>query len=185
MTRPTRCFIVPALIFLGILVAGCADDQDAARHDTEGARSDIEGVNERFETYVAQQQWDSLMTLYTEDAIMMAPGAPSTEGGAIRQGFAQMGQMGVTGIDLETVDVEVAANTAYEVGTYSVKGPNDMEVDQGKYLVVWKNVDGEWKLHRDMYNTNQPTSGGGMPSDGMPADTAMADTASVDTSMAR
>ena len=44
------------------------------------------------------------MTLYTDDAMMLAPGAPMAEGNAIRDGFAQMGGMGVTAIDLQTGD---------------------------------------------------------------------------------
>ena len=28
--------------------------------------------------------------------------------------------------------------------------------DRGKYLVIWKNVDGTWKLHVDIYNSSLP-----------------------------
>ncbi len=32
------------------------------------------------------------------------------------------------------------------------------EADSGKFIVVWKNVDGQWRLHRDMINTNLPAA---------------------------
>ncbi len=181
MTRIIRRS-TPAILFAAVLFVGCAGERTDAEYDAEGTQTDIEAVNERFETYVAAQQWDSLMTLYTDDAIMMPQGAPMAEGNAIRDGFMQMGEMGVTGVDLETVEIETAGNTAYEVGRYVLQGPNGLEIDHGKYLVVWKNVDGEWKLHRDMFNTDQAAA---PPGDAMPSDTTSADTLSMDTTAVR
>lgn len=171
--------ISPVLLTALLLFTGCAGDQNEANYDVETVRTDVEATNERFERYVADQQYDSLMTLYTEDAMMLPQGAPTAEGDAIRRGFEQMSQMGVSSIDLELVDLEVAGNTAYEVGNYTLQGQNGMEIDKGKYLVVWKNVDGEWKLHRDIFNSNQP-----MQSRDIPSDTTMADTTMVDTTAA-
>ena len=31
-------------------------------------------------------------------------------------------------------------------------------VDNGKYIVIWKKVDGKWLLHLDIYNTSMPGS---------------------------
>jgi len=28
-------------------------------------------------------------------------------------------------------------------------------LDRGKFLVVWKSVDGSWKLHRDIWNSSE------------------------------
>ena len=175
MTSPSR-LIVPILLFIGIVAAGCAGNEAGTEYDLESTRGEIEANIQRFESFVAEQQWDSLMTLYTEDALFMPQNAETAEGNAIRDGFVQMGSMGVSGIDLETVDLELAGNTAYEVGRYTLEGPNGMQIDQGKYLVVWKNVDGEWKLHRDIFNTNQPMM---PPAGGMSTDTTSADTSGV------
>ena len=29
-------------------------------------------------------------------------------------------------------------------------------MDQGKYVVIFKQVEGRWKLHRDIWNTSLP-----------------------------
>jgi hypothetical protein len=29
-------------------------------------------------------------------------------------------------------------------------------LDHGKYIVVWRNADGKWKLLRDLFSTNVP-----------------------------
>jgi ketosteroid isomerase-like protein len=64
---------------------------------------------------------------------------------------------GLTDIKLEAVEVESAGNTAYEVGSFSLKAPNEsgeLVSSTGKYIVVWhKSADGNWRLHRDIWNS--------------------------------
>lgn len=40
-----------------------------------------------------------------------------------------------------------------EAGRYTLRDKYGNILDIGKYLVVWKKVDGKWKAHRDMFNT--------------------------------
>jgi ketosteroid isomerase-like protein len=66
-----------------------------------------------------------------------------------RDRFVQ--HLGVKDVRLNTLDVEIAGDAAYEAG----------EADRtlasayvtAKYEVVWKNIDGGWRLHRDIRNT--------------------------------
>jgi hypothetical protein len=37
-----------------------------------------------------------------------------------------------------------------ELGDYKMVDANKKVVDSGKYCVVWKQEDGQWKLYRDM-----------------------------------
>lgn len=165
--------IAPAFVFALLLVAGCAEGDNGADmdNDVEGVEGDIEAVNARFESFIAGQQWDSLASIYTDDAVLMPQGAPMERGPAgIRQGFMEMGQMGVTAVDLETQEVEVEGDMANEIGQYTLRAGGS-QIDRGKYLVVWKNEDGVWKIHRDMFNSDSP-----MPSDTtglMPGDTGI------------
>lgn len=162
--------IAPAFVIALFLITGCAEGDDRTDmddDDVEGVQNEIEAVNARFESYIAGQQWDSLALIYTDDAVMMPQGAPMERGpDRIRQGFMQMGQMGVTAAELETEDVEVEGDMAYEMGHYTLRG-GGAEMDRGKYLVVWKHEDGDWKIHRDMFSSDSPMPGGGMMSDTM------------------
>ena len=48
-------------------------------------------------------------------------------------------------------------DTAYEIGKYKLttEPPGGSTTkDEGKYLVVWKQQGGSWKLHADIWNTN-------------------------------
>ena len=63
--------------------------------------------------------------------------------------------MGILRIRLETVEVEGGNGTAVEVGKYTLFTEGDAVADAGKYLVVWKNEGGSWKLYRDVWNTSR------------------------------
>ena len=39
---------------------------------------------------------------------------------------------------------------------YATYGADDQVADQGKYIVLWPQVDGAWKLHRDIFNSSLP-----------------------------
>lgn len=63
--------------------------------------------------------------------------------------------MGIKGVKLEILEVDLQGNIAMEVGKYQLKGADGEVVDRGKYLVTWKNEQGTWKIHRDIWNTSQ------------------------------
>jgi ketosteroid isomerase-like protein len=67
--------------------------------------------------------------------------------------------MGITAAKLETVEVEGYGNTANEVGTYTLQGAGSQVLDTGKYVVIWKQETGQWKLHRDIWNSSRPAAG--------------------------
>jgi ketosteroid isomerase-like protein len=58
--------------------------------------------------------------------------------------------------ELTTSEVEAEGSLAYEVGTYALKTKDGKVADRGKYRVVWKRVNGQWLLHRDIWTTNLP-----------------------------
>jgi ketosteroid isomerase-like protein len=49
-------------------------------------------------------------------------------------------------------------DTALEVETYALIGEGGKTLDTGKYVVVWKRQGGQWKIHRDIWNTNAPAA---------------------------
>ena len=64
--------------------------------------------------------------------------------------------MGVKEIKLTTDDVTGNGELAGETGKYEMYGNNNKLLDKGKYVVIWKNENGEWKLYRDIWNTSMP-----------------------------
>ena len=41
-------------------------------------------------------------------------------------------------------------------GTYYLRYGKENTIDKGKYINVWKNIDGEWKIYSNIWNTNLP-----------------------------
>jgi len=60
---------------------------------------------------------------------------------------------GIKAIKLETIEVESYGEAASEVGRYTLEGESGQVLGQGKFLVIWKQEAGQWKLHRDMVNS--------------------------------
>ncbi len=117
------------------------------------SRAEIAAVNRAFEEAARKRDTEKLAALYTADAIVMPPGAPFVKG---RENIKQLWdsaiqQMGLKEVHLNTLDLEVMGNTACEVGeavlTLESGGAS------AKCMVVWKKVDGHWRLHRDTLNT--------------------------------
>jgi ketosteroid isomerase-like protein len=74
---------------------------------------------------------------------------------AIRAVFKFTGVRGHT-LEFQTQELDVAAETAIEVGSYARRRADGSLFDRGKYMVIWKQVAGEWKIHRDMFSTSVP-----------------------------
>jgi len=57
---------------------------------------------------------------------------------------------------LEITEVEAQGNLAFEVGEAPVFGPEGQQLDNSKYIVIWKKNGDDWKMHRDIYNSSNP-----------------------------
>ena len=95
--------------------------------------------------------------LYTEDAVLMPPGAAQLDGrDAIQQYWQGLLDAGVGDVSLATQEVEDAGNSAVEVGTISATAPGDGDARvslTGKYIVIYRrDGGGNWRLHRDIWN---------------------------------
>ena len=120
------------------------------------AKAEIVEANKEFMKLFASGDSIGLANLYTKDAKFMMNGAPSVSGKSnIQSTFSAIMNSGVSGAKLTTVDVWGTENFLTEEGGLSLLA-GDVEVDQGKYVVLWKKEDGKWKLFRDIFNSNLP-----------------------------
>ena len=91
-----------------------------------------------------------------------APGAANSDvitGQQAIQTFWQRAMdMGVKAVKLATVEVVGDGNTAYEVGQFTLQGA-EARCSVSKYVVIWRQEAGQWKLHRDIWNSSRPASG--------------------------
>ncbi len=118
------------------------------------SRQDIDTVNKRLAQAVQEGDAAAAAALYTEDGKFLAPNADFLSG---RDAILQAAiDGGIKGLNLSTLEFEVHGETAHEVGTYELVADGGAVADSGKFIVIWKRVDGSWRLHRDMINTSRP-----------------------------
>jgi uncharacterized protein (TIGR02246 family) len=101
-------------------------------------------------------------SLFTEDAISMPSQAPMIRGrdaivDSMRAVFARIAFEGGT---LHTITTHLEGNTAIEIGAYHFDvtiagGRRDL---RGRYLVVWRRVDGAWLIAVDSSQPGAPAS---------------------------
>jgi ketosteroid isomerase-like protein len=128
-----------------------------ARDGSAAVRAAIKAGNERIIDGVAQHDTALIVSVYTEDAEAFPPNSETVKGRpALQKHWQSALDSGLAAMEFNTTEIETDGKLAYEVGTYAVKIKDGTVVDRGKYCVVWKRVNGQWLLHRDIWTTSLP-----------------------------
>lgn len=121
-------------------------------------KADIMAANQKF-TDAFQKGATTMSNYYTSDAQLMPPNSDVVQGTDNISAFWKGAYgMGVKKAKLETMTAEQSGDQVIEIGRYTLYGDKDAQLDAGKYIVIWKQENGGWKLHRDIWNTNTPAA---------------------------
>lgn len=104
---------------------------------------------------------DKITAVYTDDAIVLPPGGKKPIIGIdsikayYKKGLEGTGQ--TTAITTENIRYDVAdGNNATELGKYAIKykasDTSAITEFKGEMLIVWKKIDGQWKINLDMWH---------------------------------
>lgn len=153
-----------ATIALGVSACAGSSGTDAA-----AAEQAIRGHVAQWNEALATNNDSLIVSLHAADAVVMPPNHAALTGHDEIGAFWR--QIGTLDADLriavESVDVADGGDIAVEQGTWTitVPMPEGAHSDNGKYIVVWTKEGGEWKVKRDIWNSDllAPTA---------PADTA-------------
>jgi uncharacterized protein (TIGR02246 family) len=95
--------------------------------------------------------------IYSANGQILAGGSDPVRGTAAITRFVQgMLDGGVGSVALTTLEVVGQGRYATEVGSYVMSDKAGKEIDHGKYMELWRLEKGEWKLHRDIFNSSVP-----------------------------
>ena len=153
----TRPFAMIAAALL--VLAACSGGKQPAAGSAEFAPMPDEPAAE-LARLLNEFDPDALGRLLTDNARLLPPNVPAIEG---RDAIVDY----YDGIVGETIKYEATPLTTVTVGnvgisegSYRVKNlTTDSYVETGKYMTVWVNQDGQWKVARMMSNTDAQVPG--------------------------
>ena len=120
-------------------------------------RETIGAANERFMEAFGRGDAAGLASTYTRDAKLLPPNSDVVTGNQAIQEFWQGAMnMGIRAATLETVELEDHGDAVIEMGKYTLRGDSAQVLDTGKYVVIWKQDNDQWKLHWDIWNSSMP-----------------------------
>jgi len=101
-------------------------------------------------------------SLYTEEAKLLQPNNPMIVGREnIQANFQGFFEHGSRDIQLLVIELLVNGDMAHRVGTYTLTiQPEEGESisENGKYVEIWKRINGTWMMDVDIWNSNLPLS---------------------------
>jgi ketosteroid isomerase-like protein len=119
----------------------------------------MRAVSDRFAQLLVAQDFDALVRLYTENAVLMPPHQPAVHGQTgIRSWMANFPRVSRFSLTIDEIDGR--ADLAYVRGSYSMtlhpQGAPAPVDDVGKYLEIrMHQADGSWLLAVDIFNSDK------------------------------
>ena len=114
----------------------------------------LDAITAQFAAAVNAKDPARVSAFYTEDAVMMAPNEPMIKGRAqIEARYRAEFAAGIGGLILRPMESIAGGGVAFEAGTSTValESARGTELASGKYVVIYKNVGGVWKIAYDIY----------------------------------
>jgi len=143
-------FVLSYGLVLCLALTGCGRRDEALIFSDQSAQD--------WEVARAAGDADAIAALHTEDAQVMPPNAPVVEGrGAIRSYYRMVFETRSAPAKFDEREVIVFGRMTYRQGIYELELP-DGRREYGKFMQLWKNVDGEWRLHRAMWSSSEPSA---------------------------
>jgi uncharacterized protein (TIGR02246 family) len=154
MRLPTMIVVFGALLILTACERG-------GKVDPAAEEQKIRTLIGQWGTVMAAKDAKASAEFYAPDGVMMPPGAPIVTGReALTSAWQDLVAKPGFQLKIETTKLTVAkaGDMAYELGTYELAFDGDQGPvrDKGKYVVVWKKVDGNWKAAADIFNSDGP-----------------------------
>ena len=126
---------------------------------------DIIAIKELHQTWspaIVEKDFETLMTLYTDDAIVLPPNGPKVQGReAVLDWMKALPP--ITSANLTVEEIDGYGNLAFVRGAYFMtitpEGAPGPIQDRGKFIEIRrKQADGSWLMARDIFNSDMPVS---------------------------
>jgi len=162
-----KIHFVLTVLFISICIYSCNSGNtekevvtktSTSPFDSQWAKSFIDSINGKFTQQFRAADSVALASHYWPDAEILLSNSEPIKGNQILPTWGAMTRMGIKDFTFSTTDIKGDTEFLIETGNYEMKDEKKNLVDKGKYVVVWQQRNGEWKLYRDIGNTSLPAS---------------------------
>ena len=132
---------------------------DSCAQQYNGNRDDIDVIlknTAQFSAYVMASDYQGISNSYTEDAKVFPNKSKILSGGSIMEYWTLPEGVSTPYHKIRQEEITIVGNTAYDYGYYEGKTKHkDGRISSwaGKYVIVWKKVDTDWKMYLDIWNS--------------------------------
>ncbi|MCW4041131.1 MAG: DUF4440 domain-containing protein [Candidatus Bathyarchaeota archaeon] len=127
--------------------------------DIQTEKKEIERVGAAAFTAEDQKEVEKLLSFCTEDIILQIPTIPQLQGIPALRKYYQSFFPRFESLKgkAQYIEVSTAGDVAWEYGLFKVeyKRPEGSVFDEGKYLLTWRKVNGQWKIAGYSVSSNQ------------------------------
>ncbi len=148
-----------AFIALGLSLVACNKpaDQTASTFDIEKVKPAIAELHQKFSDAFSKGDSAAFSSLYHSQGMLLPPNSETVSGLDKIASFGSGAfKMGVTGLALNPSEIWGNQDVIVVTGAYDLKGKDGATIDKGKFIELWKDENGQWKLFRDIWNTSMP-----------------------------
>ena len=139
-------------------MADATETKDSPAFDLAAAKSAIEAENAKFMDAFKKGDSAGVASNYSDDAQALPPNGDPVMKSGIAPLWGSNMRMGVKEVKLVVDDIAGNDDIIAETGHYEILAAENKMLDKGKYVVVWKPVNGVWKIYRDIWNSSMPAA---------------------------
>jgi len=149
----------------GILLTSCSekkyeektDGDETTTIDLIAIRKIVDEENAAFAKAFISGDSTTMIDHYTADGKLFPPNSEVVVGrNAIAKVVKQYLTYGIKEFKDETLSLYGDGDNIIEEGNLFMGDGKGNTIDKGKYICVWRNVDGKWRVYSDMWNTSLP-----------------------------
>jgi ketosteroid isomerase-like protein len=148
------------LLFGTIIFTSCeTKNEKEVTFNVDAAKKELQTYNDEFAATIVKKDSVSFGNLYAADAVRMYPNRTELVGRSeIVSDFNFAVNNGIGSGKLTTKEVMGNEDLLVEVGIYELFGNDGVQVDKGKFISLFKRVDGKLVSIRDIWNSDSPAA---------------------------
>lgn len=147
-------------LLVGTILSACTNPAtdpgtEQPTFSTAAIKAKLDSMNVNYHDRFRDSTTTFFAALYTADACVMAPNMPRICGiDGITKFYWYDGNSQTTTLDIKGEEVSGTASEVTEVGTYRVIDDEGTQLDAGKFIAIYRNDGGVWKVHREIWNSD-------------------------------